>query len=347
MTKIILHVGSEKTGSTSIQHTLSASAKRLAKRGILYPEFPKTPCHIFFTACAMEDYSDHPVRKCTGLQNQSDYYRFAETVRTIMQQQCKIVSPDYLIISDEHINIHLKTTEQLAALKAFCNEFGEIDSVIIYLRRQDSFRLSLFSEVIRSGHITEFDLDSPLPIFETIPYRFDYLQILDNLAAVFGRDKLRPRLYEPSNFPDENVVKDFMEISNLPMDAVKYKKMQRNQSLDARIVHHLAKISIHLKKQETIEAERLRKAIIQQCENFYKGPGIVLPPTEHQQFMAQFEHMNNCIQEKYFSDLGGRTSLFPEISVEELNSKPQYPGCTIDWQAFFVHYAECVARISH
>jgi len=52
--KIILRVGTEKTGTTSIQTLLNGSYNELLKSGVLFPRSIGSPCHINLTACALE-----------------------------------------------------------------------------------------------------------------------------------------------------------------------------------------------------------------------------------------------------------------------------------------------------
>ena len=154
-----------------IQKMLQGSYDLLLETGVLFPKSIGLPCNIKLTACALEDQPNHPIRGLLGLKEEDVYARYVEETKRALRKEIKRTSPSVIIISDEHINAHLSSVKSLLLYKSICEEYGNIVSVIIYLRRQDEFRISLFSEAVRSGNLTNFDLDDILPVFDSIPYQ--------------------------------------------------------------------------------------------------------------------------------------------------------------------------------
>jgi len=335
---IILHIGTEKTGSTSIQKLLRSSEEHLSKSGILFPKSLGNLCHINFTACALGKSPEHPIRMLRGLKDQKLFLDFVKKIKNNLKEEIKRTSPSVVVISDEHINVHLSNTESLLAFKELCEEFGEIKSVIIYLRRQDDFRLSMFSQGVRSGGLSSFLTFGPLPIFKTIPYRLNYLQMLNNLSSIFGDDVLIPKIYDRSTFPNNDIRADFIKVSGINIPFVRGSSGGDNKSIDARIIKHLALISSLLKKINRSWSEKLRRSIIKKCENIFTGTSLVLKQEAHDLFMEQFDSQNEIVKKKYFGHLQGDVDLFPKTLFRNSDVTQVYPDCAISWLSFFVQY---------
>ena len=332
--EIILHVGTEKTGTTSIQSLLGSAYDSLLKAGVLFPKSIGEPCHINLTACALGNEPQHPIRSLLGIQNQDDFDDFVIRTKKGFKGEIENTSPNKIIISDEHINAHLFNGEKLIAFKELCEEFGEIKKVIIYFRRQDEFRLSLFSEAVRVGNIASFDLDNLLPVFKVIPYRLNYLAVLDNLSKVFGRDLLLPKVYDRNLFIDGDICKDFLHSANINLNCGSQNILHEKKSFDQRIIKHLALISIFLKNLETDKFQKLREAILNNCMKIFQGPGPELKPEYHARYLEQFAVQDEAIKIKYFYK-NIDANLFPE---KEYGCKLTYPDCTLTWLKFLVTY---------
>ena len=333
---IILHVGTEKTGSTSIQSLLSTSYDSLIKSGILFPKSIGHPCHINLTACALESEPKHPIRALLGLQDQTIFIKFVEETKNALRKEIEENHPTALIISDEHINVHLSKIETIHAYKKICEEFGDIKAVVIYLRQQDEFRLSLFSEAVKAGNLSNFNLLDPLPVFKTIPYRLNYLKILDNLSKVFDKKMIIPRVYDRALFPNADICSDFLNILHIPLDYKTIIKSENNLSVDGKIIKKLALISSFLKGLKNKPALKLQQFIIRHCIKKFTGSGIVLKKEAHERYLAQFNEKNELVKEKYFTTHQIEKNLFPDKYSH--SKKPVYPDCTISWFQFFIKF---------
>ncbi len=337
--KIILHVGTEKTGSTSIQNMLKGSYDVLLESGVLFPKSIGLPCNINLTACALEDKPNHPIRGLLGLQEGGVYSKYVSETKRALREEIKRTSPSVIIISDEHINAHLSTVESLLLYKSICEEYGDIESVIIYLRQQDEFRLSIFSEAVKAGNLTKIDLEDLLPVFDVIPYRLNYLSVLDNLSEAFGKNLIIPRIYDREKFPGRDICADFLNVTGIELTLEGLEEREKNKTVDAKIIRHLALISSSLKGFNTPWAEKLRQKIIQICEKIFTGPGPILQKEAHMRFLDQFEKQNKILSDKYFRTGNSKGALFPNHYLKERSKKPIYPDCTISWSAFFIEFA--------
>lgn len=333
--KIILHVGCEKTGSTSIQYECSGSYNTLLDMGVLFPRTIGFPTHIHLTACALGGRPDHPIRNILGVKTESKFDRFVGITKENFAREIETTNPKTIVISDEHINAHLFSRDLLNNYKEICERFGEISKVIIYLRRQDEFRLSLFSEAIKSGVVSRFDVWNPLPTFESIPYRFNYFKILENLSAVFGSTKVHPVIFDRKKFRNHDVVSDFLERLDLPsMEHLNLYKHVENKSIDASIIMRLSVIFCAIEYFKIPCSLYIRSRIISFFQSRFSGRGVVLNDDVHDKFMLQFEEINNALMDKYFKSLCASKSLFPARPRNQLQASEYYPYCTLSWFSF-------------
>lgn len=259
----------------------------------------------------------------------NEFNAFKERTLAALDDEVKVCSPDTIIISDEHINVHLYNKEYLESFRRICEEFGDIQDVIIYLRRQDEFSLSMFSQSVKSGRVSISHLDNPLTIYKETPYRLNYLSILDNLSSVFGREKITPVIYNRVRQNPGSVVSDFLarvNIKSIPEASTCY---EYNKSIDARIIKQLGRVSSLLKSANSRYTESLRKKIIDVSEKSFNGPGPFLSDATHAEFMTQFENQNKQVMQKYFPELTAGDVLFPDSGSHMDMTRILYPECSI------------------
>ena len=68
---LYLHIGTEKTGTTSVQKFFKANRALLAKNGIVYPVAPGKQNHMGLAASAQDTAKRGPLRKSLGIRNEA------------------------------------------------------------------------------------------------------------------------------------------------------------------------------------------------------------------------------------------------------------------------------------
>lgn len=162
----ILHIGSYKTGSTAIQHALSANRETLACQGFCYPR--------------------------PGIeQNHGDVARLlmcpkeaSATVRAEAQRirdEARAASGNVIISSEGFASV------RPALLREWC---GGVDvRIIVYLREQAEAIASQYQQHVKATLVST--------TFETFaePRMLDYAGLLTPWAAAFGRENLSAHAY--------------------------------------------------------------------------------------------------------------------------------------------------------
>jgi len=191
--KLILHIGSYKTGSTSIQYSLYKNKDLLLELGFNYISVP---------GC---------IQKVNGRQ-------------TIFSE-----SKDYIkkVLSESSGHTHILSNEGLWDRKLLktkiISTIIELDlyesvEVIAYIRSQDVFFDSFYKQENKIGALRTAGL-TPDQFFEELLLigTLDYWNIIDEYCALFGDDNIKLCLFENRFFLDGDVLNDFLKITNLPV----------------------------------------------------------------------------------------------------------------------------------
>ena len=149
MTRLILHLGFAKTGTTSLQTSLAASRTALAERGVLYPDAPFGDMHILlipyllgFEATPAYVHQKFPDRKALE--------QGAEVFWDGIVSGIRESSPHTVVLSSEHLGDlprHPKFPNAIAKLSALVSE----THVVAYVRSPVGMYASYAQEKLRSG----------------------------------------------------------------------------------------------------------------------------------------------------------------------------------------------------
>jgi hypothetical protein len=210
--RIILHIGLYKTGTTAVQKFFTRNRAALARRGVLYPEsYTKFDAH-------------HPLPWALGVghRDKDSSMPAEEVVRAILHEADAAGAETVILSSEEFIN--LEAAERLAKLKRLFDPHAI--EVLIYLRRQDSLLLSSYGQHVRmysirfSGTISDFLLKH-----SNFLNKYNYWQMLQRWANVFGSEAMRIKLYDQAKFPQGNIVEDFADTLGLDLDGCDVRKV--------------------------------------------------------------------------------------------------------------------------
>ncbi|HAM14295.1 MAG TPA: hypothetical protein DCP91_00215 [Eggerthellaceae bacterium] len=194
MKRLLLHIGTPKTGTTAIQYFLQQNRDTLAKQGISFPLLPRKcsrdiPLNRnahFLLALALDRVKPekHP----------EDYLRFAKENWKAFESVVR--ENDTVLLSDEsYWSRYASCLDLWDAVQQLCSEAG-FDSVDIYayLRRQDDYALSLWNQTIKSGKRKTMTIEEYLQT-QYAAQILDYDAGIRRLEAAFGREHVHLRVY--------------------------------------------------------------------------------------------------------------------------------------------------------
>lgn len=212
--KLILHIGAEKTGSSSIQAFLFENRERLREQGFEYlfsdGRIEQRELALYCVDSFMGD--DHAANlHISGEFLRSNWKdRFEREFGRKVRQACD--RGHTVILSSEHLQSRLKSPGNIGVLRQLLTPYFSEIRVLVYLRRQDQLATSLYSTKCRNGWLGGGVF--PPNIHAKTPY-YNYQLLLQRWASGFGHAALIPRLFNKSRLRNQNPVDDFCALTGI------------------------------------------------------------------------------------------------------------------------------------
>lgn len=324
--RITLHIGTEKTGTSTIQSFLKQSAGALYEQGVLVPnalrQNGKGDTHLALAAMFCSTEERMRLQSMAGKRDAETEAAYRDRIFDALAKEVREAREegrDRLLISSEHLSSRLRTTQDLESLKAFLEEFGTVEKVIVYLRRQDKFLVSSFSTELKSGRVQPFNIPNP----NWARHRYDYQHLLSLWSEVFGESTLCVRPFEKHRFVDNDLVKDFFVVAGLDYPGG-IQVVERNPMLDLAGMAIMLRFN-HWVRDHGMENQReLRRKLVTRLDRRPQGPKMQLSGEEALEFVKRYEKQNMWVSEKY---LGGEPLFTEKIDpLQEERKPPEYAG---------------------
>lgn len=315
--RCILHIGTEKTGTTTIQAFLDLNRSHLHSRGILVPRSVEWPNNIGLAVAAFNPFHLDDYVKSIGLRTSqgllSHQSRLIEALRGEIELS-KSEGIDTVCFSSEHLHSRLRTEEEVARLREILVSLGfEEFVVIVYLREQAALVRSLYATAVLYGGRT---VAIPEPRGEEYWDNLcDHRRSLLRFRKVFGVESVRPRLFVPGDFVGNSLIADFLSAASidLPNDRLIFSGRE-NESISAYGLEVLRRLNN--KQPMYLEGGALnpiREGIPQLFQlAFKRGGRFQLSVEAVNRYQVAYEASNEWVRQQYFPD---RERLFPPASL--------------------------------
>lgn len=305
---LILHIGVMKTGTTAVQRVLTAQREALLARGVCYPASPSLPDHMLISLAFSRQRANAPPRHPGRLEGMSVGQRIARFLREFEAEMNSLPAHvRKVLIVAESLQTSLRDPQEVQALAGFLKPlFGEI-RVVVYLRRQDQFSASNYSQNLRRGVLQAPDL-----ALHGAPGAIDYQALLALWAGAFGKQALSPRIYDRATLVNRDIVADFADAAGiaLDMDAAAAVAVT-NTSLNEGGQSLLAALGRHLQANWQGEGgwslSPVWRKLVEHANATASGRGWQPTRAEAIAYMARFAASNEAVRAAYFPQ---RESLF-------------------------------------
>lgn len=298
---LIVHVGTGKTGSTSIQHFMNLNRDRLREAGFYYPETPGRSRHAQFTVFLTpdEELDDQPVWHRLKA---DDPDRFRRRFRRRLLGEIADSGLSRVVLSEE--TIFKSSDGTLRRLDRFARRNARSLRIVVYLRRQDDHLVSRYQQGVKVGEVRR--LADP-DLHRDYSDVYDYAGRLALLAEILKPDEMVVRRYERAAFAGGELFRDFLEAIGAGADLDRLQQPEeRNVSFDAETVEFLRLLNI-----DRVESEGARAGMIDNRHFLpalaapVQGPTLTLPASVLDDFMAQFEQGNQEVARRWFGEEDG------------------------------------------
>lgn len=308
--KAILHFGSEKTGTTSIQAACDQNRVLLEDLGIYYPS---GHWHCELASC----FSSCPENEITnivfGNQNLESITIRDTNYMKNLRHELSERSCDYLLLSCESFNF--LDEKAMSDLRLFVLEFAEIAEVIYYVRSPVSYAISARSQHVKMG------IDSYAPIGE-------YAGRLEKMVSVFGIENIHVRKFSRDSLLLNDVVVDFLSFFHIPMQIINEiaKDMPvENSALSLEGFLVGEKIREIVSHQNLASINFMRK--YEHKINKIKGQKLHLSEQETKDVIINSQHDVEYLEREFgivFHDVLPQYSLIEGSTLEIINSMAEF-----------------------
>lgn len=214
--QIFLHIGSEKTGTTSIQTWCASNRSALMNRGILYSEELGKNNHVYLTCYISQSQRTEDLRRTQGIFDPSAFSNFASQLPQRFATEISKFGGTRMLISNEHLSSRLRDPVEIFALKNFLNSVSgpnTIYKIIVYIRRQDDLIPSMYSTTIKSGGTRIFQFPT------TKHWQLNPIPMLDLWSTVFGKENIIVRVFDREAMRNGDVIQDIASLIGLDISA--------------------------------------------------------------------------------------------------------------------------------
>lgn len=292
MTTIYLHIGTHKTGTTTIQKFLSKNRQNLLSKGVLYPSSPA---------------SHHDLLQNKG---KDKPWGLNFDVWEYLLKEMKSEKPDKAVISSE--NFSRLYFEDVNKLRDYISGFNP--KIIVYLRRQDDYFTSLYCQAIKTGHHWD---SVKKHILDNKAYA-DYYQILEPWKNAFGKENIIVRVYEKEQL-SEGLLNDFLQSINLDTPDLDFKKGHSSNISPSikkiKIIRLLNNITLGMmsveKKKVTglyyrfFMSKNILSMLIERLPDFLISNEL-MPTQERINILKEFEESNQKVAKEYLGRQDGK-----------------------------------------
>lgn len=183
--KYILHIGTHKTGTSSLQQAFFANRHNLHRHGVVYPEtglHPNAHAHYKLSFALR---GEKPGR--IGL---------PEDWKNRLREE--MASAQISVVSSELFHEKIQDPESVATLFP-----PDQTLIVMYLREPVSYMASLYQQRIKTNNLS-------MNLEDFVKYNgFSYVNTIDKWSQIFGKENVILRLYDRETLLDGDIVADF------------------------------------------------------------------------------------------------------------------------------------------
>lgn len=293
---LILHIGLQKTGTSSLQVMLASNDAALAEAGYSYPALPAGHGAVWHSPFR------HNIVAAT-------YADFITTFAKLSPEQAAEFWAD-LRNSDTTTILSAEEFSRQKDYGALAVPLADFDvTVVVYLRRQDRFAESLYNQrnkllvqkaeprILAPETATEQGLFEFLRIEQYIPV-LNYRRLLETLEAQLKPARIIVREFDRDRLVGGDVCLDFLDALGLDPARFTMPRHEANESISNVLLQRLVKAAeekgeaIALTELQILADQIRRGAVV-------KGPYALLSQQTRRHFLEQYRDINTFVSERY------------------------------------------------
>ncbi|MEE4278089.1 MAG: hypothetical protein V2I82_06455 [Halieaceae bacterium] len=314
--RCILHIGTEKTGTTTLQDWLYANRELLSEQGIYLCESTGTPNNRLLAAYCQPGFDDFfRARGIGDAEAKAEF--FADFEASLAEELTAAAEThDTLLLTSEHFSSRLKDADSVARLRRLLEPHVDSFTVVCYLREQSELIRSLYTTALIDGEIMAIEAYHREPAVDEV--FFNYELMLGLWASVFGAQALSVGLFGRDTLVGGDVRHDFLarvlpQLEGVELD---HEVSERNQSIGRlqAILLRLVNSYMNRSSPENIDDDLRRRLAERIVSHRHLSSGRLRLP-DPQRIFERFRESNARVFERYFP---GQEVAFaaPEVGAD-------------------------------
>lgn len=296
---VVLHIGSGKTGTSTVQRVLRRNPEALLSAGQLYPRTPGQVRHTKLGLYVRPD--DELVRHADWLTGSfPPPAAFRRQFRRRLESEIASSGASGVVFSDE--GLFSAGDRTIRRMRRLTRRLGGRVRLVVYLRRQDDHLVSRYQQVVKMGEIT------PL----TTWMQQDWTGTYDYHLRLTSWQELEPdafvvRRFERDRMVGGSLVSDFLDAAGIAVDERELTHTEsRNESLGAEAIELLRILNLY-----RVEHEGARPGLfgnhhhVVRLRELAPGPVLTLPDERLNRFMATWDESNRRVADEFLGDATG------------------------------------------
>lgn len=301
MKTLYIHIGTSKTGTTTIQTYCGINREQLKSKGVLFPIMPYHYDRItenrnghFLYANIYEN----------GVRNK-------EKEEQVLKQELDYIVDcfkdyDNVLLSEE--SIWWATATRRKGLWKYLQEHSQQNNyqvkIIVYLRRQDQFMMSRYNQILKTD--TGGGTQRFYEYFKDMNGKYkcvmNYRQRLDYMAKFFPKENIVVKRFDRSYFYNGDLNADFLHILGVEIDDT-FAELPKDENLGISVQSgELKRVLNRLGTMTFAENQKILQ-MLNECEELLPKREVSIMTTEHiEKFMKKFIDDNESIAVDYIGD---------------------------------------------
>lgn len=300
-----LHIGTEKTATTTIQSFLLANKYKLSKLGFGYTNSAGEKNNFKLAIAAYNTTKRDDLTRICNIRSDKELFNFQQTVIKKLGKEIRTISLPNVVFSSEHIQSRLTSLQEIESLKQTLKNIGFSNiSVIVYLRNPAEIANSLYTTAILSGHT----ITSPLkPGNKYINNLCNHKRTLENYSSVFGENALLPRIFDNNEFINGSILEDFAKLIGLKWDNSFIRPKNLNEGLSILGLQILQRVNKKIPKFINNKINPIRSDIARQFQENFSHNKYYMHSQLWEEYNTTYHESNEWVKAKWFPE---RESLF-------------------------------------
>ncbi|RNF34020.1 hypothetical protein A7A09_014060 [Paracoccus methylarcula] len=302
--KSIVHIGHPKTGTTSIQKFLWTNRASLRQQGILYRRYsrlieqPELAVTVHHRLGAIV--SNPLLCSSLGIRDISSQAKVVKRFEAAVAADLSSTGAHTMVFSCEYLGIPSRGHPGISALRDWLAERFKETRIILYIRRQDQFLESDYSQYLRNGGHLSFET------WLTTAKPPNLNQMVLRWERVFGPDALEVRVFDRRCLAKGNLVDDFCTVAGLPLDGMSRQPLVRNKQYSMRQAELVRRCNSFVpeglrSKTSGRIARKLCRVLIESLVPAGIGR-IHLPAQARQMILEDVRRSNEALRQRRFPD---------------------------------------------